>query len=121
MRKMIIAAAAAALVSTPALAQNVGGSGLVAVNVQDVIDDVTIKDVLSHNNVDVTALNGVSVANGNTVQVPIGLAANVCGTTVAVLSAAGSGAKCTASADNMTKGQARALANAIVHSAQKTK
>jgi hypothetical protein len=115
---MIIAAAAVAAIATPALAQNTGGSGLVAVNVQDVLNNLTIQDVLSHNNVNVTALNGLSVANGNTVQVPIGLAANVCGTTVAVLSAAtGSGAACSAKSTNMTNGTARALANAIVHSA----
>lgn len=119
MRKIMIAAVAAAAIATPALAQTaVGGSGLIPVNVQNVLDNVTIKDVLSHNNVNVTALNGLSVANGNTVQVPIGLAANVCGTTVAVLSAAGSGAQCTANSTNLTNGTARALANSIVRSAQ---
>src|ERR671933_224084 len=113
MRKMMIAAVAAAAIATPGLAQTTGGSGLVAVNVQDVLNNLTIKDVLSHNNVNVSALNG------NTVQVPIGLAANVCGTTVAVLSAAtGSGAACKADASHMTKGTARALANAIVRSAK---
>src|SRR5919202_1976246 len=112
MRKMMIAAVAAAAIATPGLAQTTGGSGLVAVNVQDVLNNLTIKDVLSHNNVNVSALNG------NTVQVPIGLAANVCGTTVALLSAAGSGGQCTANASHMTNGTARALANAIVRSSK---
>jgi hypothetical protein len=118
MRKMMIAAAALAVTATPALAQVSTQGGLVNVDVSQVLNNLTIKDVLSHNNVNVTALNGLSVANGNNVQVPIGLAANVCGTTVAVLSAAtGSGAACSAQSKNLTNGTARALANAIVHSA----
>ena len=40
------------------------------------------------------------------VQVPVAVAANVCGTTVAVLSAAGSGGACTATSGNNTLGQA---------------
>jgi hypothetical protein len=114
MRKLMIAAAALAVTATPALAQVSTQGGLVNVDVSNVLNNLTIKDVLSHNNVNVSALNG------NTVQVPIGLAANVCGTTVALLSAAGSGGQCTASSTNMTNGTARALANAIVRS-QKTK
>lgn len=97
--------------SAPASAQQ---SGLVNVDVRNVLNNLTIKDVISKNNIPVNVLNGVA-AN---VQVPIGLAANVCGTTVAVLSAAGSGAACQASADNMTEGTARALANSIVRATQ---
>ena len=110
MRKMIIAAALLAA-TTPAFGQQ---SGLVNVDVRNVLNNLTIKEVVSRNNIPVNVLNGVA-AN---VQVPIGLAANVCGTTVALLSAAGSGGACTASADNMTDGQARALANSIVRAAQ---
>ena len=111
MRKMLLAAAAV-MAATPALAQVSTQGGLVNVDVSNVLNNLTIKDVLSHNNVQVSALNG------NNVQVPIGLAANVCGTTVALLSAAGSGAACQAKAENMTQGQARALANSIVRAAK---
>lgn len=114
MRKLFLTAALGAtaiVMSAPAAGQQ---SGLVNVDVRNVLNNLTIKDVLSHNNVQASALNGVA-AN---VQVPIGLAANVCGTTVAVLSAAGSGAACTASSDNMTQGQARALANSILRATQ---
>ena len=110
MRKLFLTAAlgaSAIVMSAPAPAQQ---SGLVNVDVRNVLNNLTIKDVLSHNNVQANVLNGVA-AN---VQVPIGLAANVCGTTVAVLSAAGSGAACEAKAENMTQGQARALANSIL-------
>ena len=113
MRKLMIAAAAFAA-ATPALAQVSTQGGLVNVDVSNVLNNVTIKDVISKNNIPVNVLNGVA-AN---VQVPIGLAANVCGTTVAALSAAGSGGACKASSDNMTQGQARALANSIVRAAQ---
>ena len=115
MRKLLMSAilgASAVAMSAPATAQQ---SGLVNVDVRNVLNNLTIKEVVSRNNIPVNVLNGVA-AN---VQVPIGLAANVCGTTVAVLSAAGAGAgPCTASADNMTDGQARALANSIVRAAQ---
>lgn len=115
MRKLLITAAlgtSAVLMAAPATAQQ---SGLVNVDVSNVLNNLTIKDVLSHNNVNVAALNGIA-AN---VQVPIGLAANVCGTTVAALSAAtGSGAACQASSSHMTNGTARALANSILRAAQ---
>ena len=78
MRKMIFAAAAVALASTPALAQVNTGSGLVAVNIQNV-------DILKNflNNDQISALNNVSVPV--TVNVPIGVAANVCNISAAVL------------------------------------
>ena len=115
MRKLMFAAAAAALASTPALAQVSTQGGLVNVDVSNVLNNVTIKDVISKNNIPVNVLNGVA-AN---VQVPIGLAANVCGTTVAALANAPAGsAACQASSTNMTQGQARALANSIVRAAQ---
>lgn len=80
MRKTLIAAAAAALVATPALAQvNTGsGNGLVAVNIQDV-------SILNNflNNDQIALLNQLSLPV--TVQVPIGVAANVCNLSAAVL------------------------------------
>ena len=80
MRKLLLAAVA--LAATPALAQvNTGsGNGLVAVNVQNV-------DILKNflNNDQISALNNLSVPV--TVQVPIGVAANVCGVNANVLAA----------------------------------
>ena len=114
MRKILMTAALGAstiIMSAPATAQQ---SGLVNVDVRNVLNNLTIKDVISKNNIPVNVLNGVA-AN---VQVPIGLAANVCGTTVALLSAAGSGSACEAKAENMTQGQARALANSILRATQ---
>ena len=80
MRKLMIAAAALAATTTPVLAQvNTGsGNGLVAVNIQDVsiLNNFLNKD-------QITALSGLSVPV--TVQVPVGVAANVCNISAAVL------------------------------------
>lgn len=104
MRKIMIAAAVAA-VATPALAQvNTGsGNGLVAVNVQNV-------DVLKNflNDSQVSALNNLSVPV--TVNVPIGVAANVCGVNANVLAKQKKGddpVTCTA------RNGSKALANAV--------
>ena len=77
MRKMFLAAAAFAA-ATPALAQVNAGSGLVAVNIQDV-------SVLNNflNNDQIAALNDLAIPV--TVNVPIGVAANVCNVSAAVL------------------------------------
>lgn len=84
MPKMLFAAAAIAMAATPALAQvNTGsGNGLVAVNVQDV-------SILNGflNNDQISALNNLGVPV--TVNVPIGVAANVCGVSAAVLGKSG--------------------------------
>jgi hypothetical protein len=78
MRKMSIIAAAAAAAATPSLAQVNTGSGLVTVTVQDVsiLNNFLNKDQIA-------ALNNVSVPV--TVQVPVGIAANVCGVNANVL------------------------------------
>jgi len=104
MRKMMIAAAAVAAFATPALAQvNTGsGNGLVAVNIQDV-------SILNNflNSAQIAALNGVSVPI--TVQVPIGVAANVCGVSAAVLGRSGNtNPTCTA------KSGSKALAQNVI-------
>ena len=103
MRKLATAAAmtlAAMSFSAPAAAQVLSG-GLINVTVP--ITDVNIlNDSLNKNQI--AALNNISVPV--VVQVPVALAANVCGTTVALLSAAGSGGVCTATAGNRTLGQA---------------
>src|SRR3954447_4532945 len=105
MRKIMIAAAAVAAVATPALAQvNTGsGNGLVAVNVQNV-------DILKNflNNDQIAALNNVTVPV--TVNVPIGVAANVCGVNANVLASQKKGTDpvtCTA------RNGSKALANAF--------
>lgn len=72
MRKMIFAAAAVALSATPALAQVSNQGGLVNVDVSNVL-----------NNLDLDLLN--NSLNNNTVQVPIGVAAAVCGIDANVL------------------------------------
>src|SRR5881628_3162449 len=61
MRKLILASAALAAMATPAVAQQ---SGLVNVDVHNVLNNL---DLLNH------------TLNNNTVQVPIGVAAAVCG------------------------------------------
>jgi hypothetical protein len=104
MRKLMIAAAALAATATPALAQvNTGsGNGLVAVNVQDV-------SILNNflNNDQISALNNLGVPI--TVQVPIGVAANVCGVSAAVLGkSGGTNPTCTA------KSGSRALAQNVI-------
>lgn len=71
MRKMMMAAAAAAALSTAPLAAQGVQQGLVNVNVTDI--DI-IKNSLNNNN--------VSIAVPVNVQVPIGVAANVCGISV---------------------------------------
>jgi hypothetical protein len=84
---MIFAAAAVAMATTPALAQvNTGsGNGLVAVNIQDV-------SILNGflNNDQISALNNLGVPV--TVNVPIGVAANVCNISAAVLAKQAAGA-----------------------------
>lgn len=100
MRKMMIAAAAAALGSTPAVAQVDVGGGLVDVTIQNV-------DILNNflNDSQLAALDNVSVPI--TVQVPLGVAANVCGVNANVLAQQekAEGAKCTASSGSKALAQ----------------
>ncbi len=103
MRKIIITAALAlgiVSIATPAMSQVLTG-GLINVTVP--ISDVNIlNDSLNKNQI--AALNNISVPV--IVQVPVAVAANVCGTTVAVLSAAGSNGECEAKSGSRTLGQA---------------
>jgi hypothetical protein len=98
---MILAAALAA-VATPALAQVNTSGGLVNVSVQNV-------DVLKNflNNDQIAALNNLSVPV--TVQVPVGVAANVCGVDANVLAQQKKTGDATCTARNGSK----ALANAV--------
>ena len=101
MRKMLFAAAALAA-ATPAVAQvNVGG-GLVDVTIQNL-------DILKNflNNAQIAALNNVTVPV--TVQVPIGVAANVCGVDANVLAQQRKTGDATCTARNGS----RALSNAF--------
>ena len=103
MRKLMSAAAALAATTTPALAQLNTGAGLV--NVQ--IGNVSLLNNFL-NNTQLAALNNVSLPI--TVQVPIGIAANVCGVSAAVLAkqAQTGTASCTA------KSGSRALAQNVI-------
>ena len=81
MRKFMLAAAALAGVSTaPAIGQVGNSQGLVVVTINDV-------SILNNflNQSQIAALNEIGVPI--TVQAPISVAANVCGTTIAALSA----------------------------------
>jgi len=80
MRTIIIAAAiGAAAAAAPASAQLNTSQGLVTVNVQDVS---ILNDFLNHDQI--AALDGLNVPVS--VQVPVGIAANVCGVDANVLS-----------------------------------
>jgi hypothetical protein len=80
MRKIMLAAAVAAITATPAIAQIGNSQGLVAVNIGNVS---LLNNFL--NNDQIAALNNLGVPI--TVQAPISVAANVCGTTVNALAA----------------------------------
>ena len=98
MRKILLAAAAFAA-ATPALAQVNTSGGLVNVSVQNV-------DILKNflNDTQIAALNNIGPV---TVQVSVGVAANVCGISAAVLGKSTSDPACTANNGS------RALANAV--------
>ncbi|HEX8842819.1 MAG TPA: hypothetical protein VF757_11040 [Sphingomicrobium sp.] len=98
MRKMLLAAAALAA-ATPALAQT-QNNGLINVNLSQI--SVQLTDILSHNNVNVQV-----PAN---VQLPIGIAAQVCGVSAAVL-AHDATSSCNGKVANQTT--ANAIARAI--------
>ena len=111
MRKIMIAAAGLASLATPAIAQvNTGsGNGLVAVNVQNV-------DILKNflNDSQISALNNLGVPV--TVNVPVGIAANVCGVSAAVLGkSGGTNPTCTA------KSGSKALAQNVITQTLKQK
>jgi hypothetical protein len=72
MKKLVLAAALASFAAAPAIAQDTAQGGLVNVNVANVLNDLEI-DLLNNS------------LNNNTVQVPVGVAANVCGVDANVL------------------------------------
>ena len=104
MRNLMMAGALAlgtATMASPAAAQVQNGLANVTVG------DVILRDILT--DVEITALNDLDVLNDNQiqVQVPIGIAANVCGVSAAVLGKAGTAAACEA------KSGSKALAQQI--------
>lgn len=99
MRTMMIAAALA-LGATPAVAQINTSQGLVDVTIQDVS---ILNNVL--NDTQIAALNDIGVPI--TVQVPVGVAANVCGVNANVLAAQKKAGRptCTATSASKALGQ----------------
>jgi hypothetical protein len=108
MRKMSIIAAAAAAAATPSLAQVNTGSGLVTVTVQDVsiLNNFLNKDQIA-------ALNNVSVPV--TVQVPVGIAANVCGVNANVLAQQKGTGTATCTAKNGSKALAQNVISQVLN------
>ena len=103
MRTMMIAAALVAA-GTPAMAQVNSSGGLVNVNVQNV-------DILKNflNDTQIAALNNVSVPIS--VQVPVGVAANVCGVDANVLAKQKKTGDATCDARNGSNALAKAVAD----------
>lgn len=105
MRKLILAGALAlgtASIAMPASAQVQVPSGLVNVTVGNVI----LEDILT--DIEITALNDLDILNNNQiqVQVPIGVAANVCGISAAVIGKSTSNPVCTAESGSQALAQA---------------
>jgi hypothetical protein len=101
LKKAVIAAAfvlGSLPFAVPATAQLPQQGGLVNVSIGDIS---LLNNFL--NDTQIAALNNLNVPI--TVQAPIGIAANVCGTTVAVLSAAGSAAACDAKSGSQALAQ----------------
>lgn len=105
MRKFMIAAAAIAAAS-PALAQGVQG-GLVNVQVPVTV----LNGSLNNNEIEILKNAGVNVAAPISVQVPVGIAANVCGIAANVLTA---DLKQDGSADCTASNTSRALGEQIL-------
>jgi hypothetical protein len=105
MRKMMMAGALALCtvsMAIPAAAQVQVPSGLVNVAVGNVI----LEDILT--DVEINALNDLDVLNNNQiqVQVPIGVAANICGVSAAVIGKSTSNPACTATSGSQALAQA---------------
>ena len=97
--RIVMIAAGLALGTTPALAQVDVGGGLVDLTVQDV-------SVLNNflNDAQIAALNNVGPI---TVQVPVGVAANVCGVDANVLAQQEKAGGATCTAENASKALAQ--------------
>ena len=84
-KQAVLSAALLGLIAAPSLAQVTTNGGLITVN----LSDITIQNIANNLHVDVSQIPV-------TVQVPIGIAANVCGIEANVLAAGGQGTACTA-------------------------
>ena len=105
MRNILIASALAlgtAGLAAPASAQVQVPAGLVNITVGNVV----LEDILT--GIEITALNDLDVLNNNQiqVQVPIGVAANVCGVSAAVLGKSTAASACTAESGSQALAQA---------------
>ena len=105
MRNLILAGVLAlgtASLTMPAAAQVQVPAGLVNVTVGNVI----LEDILT--DIEITALNDLDILNNNQiqVQVPIGVAANVCGISAAVIGKSTSNPVCTAESGSQARAQA---------------
>ena len=104
MRKFLVLAAGAAMMAAPAVAQNQGG--LVNVNVSDITVD--LNRIISDNNI--TAQVPVNAI----VAVPVGIAANVCNVSAAVLAQqASDAAPCEATNETASDNEIASLARVL--------
>jgi hypothetical protein len=104
MRKFLVLAASAAMMSAPAVAQQ--QSGLVNVNVSDI--EVELERIISDNNI------RAQVPVNAIVSVPVGIAANVCNVSAAVLARqASDAAPCNATNETASNNEIASLARAL--------
>jgi len=111
---IMAASAAVALATVPAAAQNLTFSGGL-VNIPITVQDVSVLDKSNFlNDNQIQALNQLVTAGNVSVQVPVGIAAQVCGVTANVLSAAQkSGAPVDCSQHQMSAAFANQIARQI--------
>ena len=120
MRKLtaIMAASALAFSASTAVAQNLTFSGGL-VNIPITVQDVSVLDKSNFlNDNQIQALNNRVQAGNVSVQVPIGIAAQVCGVTANVLSAA---QKSGAPVDCSQRQMSQAFANQIARQIQEVR
>jgi hypothetical protein len=104
MRKLLVLAAGAAMMSAPAVAQQ--QSGLVNVNVSDI--EVELERIISDNNI------SAQIPVNAIVSVPVGIAANVCNVSAAVLAQqAADAAPCNATSETASQNEIASLARAL--------
>ena len=104
MRKLLVLAASAAMISAPAVAQQ--QSGLVNVNVSGI--EVELERIISDNNI------SAQIPVNAIVSVPVGIAANVCNVSAAVLARqASDAAPCNATSETASNNEIASLARAL--------
>ena len=104
MRNFLVLAAGAAFMTAPAVAQQ--QSGLVNVNVSDI--QVDLQRIISDNNI------SAQIPVNAIVSVPVGIAANVCNVSAAVLARQAAGAApCDATNQTASHNEIASLARAL--------